>query len=73
MKFIADLFKPILTILVTVFAGALIVSIVWPAADEAIQSQVPAWERLDPVIEQARAWLGIHQPEDDAPWWRFWN
>lgn len=72
MKFIGDLLKPILTILVTVFAGAFILSVAWPAGDAYIQQYLPVWERLDPAIAQVREWLGIHQPEE-APWWRFWE
>lgn len=72
MGYLADLLKPILTILVTVVAGAFILSVAWPAADLWIESVLPVWARLDPVIEQCRAWLGIHQPEE-APWWRFWD
>jgi len=72
MQFIADIFKPIFTILVTVLASAFIVSIAWPAGDAFIQQHLPVWERLDPVIAQVREWLGIHQPEE-TPWWRFWE
>ncbi|MCC5981438.1 MAG: hypothetical protein JJU26_06930 [Oceanicaulis sp.] len=70
-KFIADVLRPIVTILVTVFVGAFVLSVFWPAADAWIISHVPAWERLAPAIAQVREWLGIHQPEPD-PWWRFW-
>lgn len=72
MKFIADLFRPLLTILVTVVGAAFIASVFWPPADDFIQQHLPVWGRLDPVIEQIRAWLGIHQPEDE-PWWKFWT
>ena len=72
MGYLADLLKPILTILVTVVAGAFILSVAWPAADQWIESVLPVWARLDPVIEQCRTWLGIHQPEE-TPWWRFWD
>lgn len=71
-KFIADVLRPIVTILVTVFVGAFVLSVFWPAADAWIISHVPAWERLAPVIAQVREWLGIHQPEPD-PWWQFWR
>jgi len=71
MKFIADLFKPILTILVSVLTGAFLLSVFWPAADQWITAHVPAWAHLSPAIEQVREWLGVHQPED-KPWWRFW-
>ncbi|MCP2669547.1 hypothetical protein NHF40_01220 [Maricaulaceae bacterium EIL42A08] len=73
MKFIADLFKPILTILVTVLVGAFILSVAWPAADIWIEGYLPVWGQLDPVIDQVRAWLQIHQPEEEPPWWRFWD
>ncbi|MEQ8433782.1 MAG: hypothetical protein RIA71_06035 [Oceanicaulis sp.] len=73
MKFVAAIFKPILTILVTVLAGALIVSVAWPGGDDFIQQHVPVWERLDPAIAQVREWLGIHQSEETDPWWRSWD
>ncbi|MGJ3233071.1 MAG: hypothetical protein ACFE0P_14875 [Oceanicaulis sp.] len=73
MSFIADIFKPILTILVTVLGGAFILSVAWPAGDDFIQRHLPIWAELDPVIAQVRDWLGVHQPEEEAPWWRFWD
>ncbi len=73
MQFLADLFKPILTLLVTVIGAAFLLSVAWPAADHFIESYLPVWTQLDPVIEQIRAWLGIHQPEEEPPWWRFWD
>lgn len=73
MKFVADLFRPILTLVVTVLAGAFLVSVFWPAADIWITEMVPAWGHVSPAIEQCRAWLGIHQPVEDTPWWRFWS
>ena len=73
MKFIADLFRPILTILVTVFVGAFVVSVFWPSADMWITDMIPAWDRLSPAIDQCREWLGIHQPQEETPWWQFWS
>ncbi|MFW6412549.1 MAG: hypothetical protein ACOC0V_00290 [Oceanicaulis sp.] len=73
MKYLADLLRPILTVVVTVFAGGFLISVFWPEADAFIQNRLPVWERLDPVIEQARAWLGIHRPEEPEPWWKFWD
>lgn len=70
-KFIADVLRPIVTILVTVFFVAFFLSVFFPGIDEWIISHVPAWERLAPAIAQVREWLGIHQPDPD-PWWRFW-
>ena len=73
MGFIADLFRPLLTILVTVVGAAFIASVAWPPADDFIQQYLPVWGRLDPVIDQIRAWLGIHQPVEESPWWKFWD
>ncbi len=73
MGFIADLFRPLLTILVTVLGIAFIASVAWPPADDFIQQYLPVWGRLDPVIDQIRAWLGIHQPVEEPPWWKFWD
>ena len=69
MSFIGDLLKPILTILVTVVLGAFILSVAWPAADEWITGYLPVWAQLDPVIDQVREWLQIHQPEEEESWW----
>ncbi len=71
VSYVGDLLKPVLTLLVTAVLSALILAIVWPAADVWIESYMPAWSMLDPVIETVRSWLGIHQPEEDTPWWRF--
>jgi hypothetical protein len=73
MTFLSDLFRPLLTLLVTMLGVAFILSVAWPAADATIQSYLPVWGKLDPVIDQIRAWLGIHQPEEPDPWWRFWS
>ena len=72
IKFFADLFKPLLTILVTVIGAAFIASVLSPRADEAIESWVPAWAMLEPAERQAREWLGLHQ-ETDPAWWHFWG
>lgn len=71
VSYLGDLLKPVLTLLVTAVLSALILAIVWPAADVWIEGYMPAWAMLDPVIEAVRGWLGIHQPEQDRPWWRF--
>lgn len=71
-RFVGDIFKPILTIVVTIFFVAFFLSVFWPTADAWIIGHVPAWERLSPAILQVREWLGIHQPEPD-PWWMFWR
>ncbi len=76
MKYVIDLFKPILTTLVTIFSGAFIVSVFWPAGDAALESWVPAWAYLDPAIAMVSDWLGLAQPvevEPDTPWWQFWD
>ena len=70
-KYVGDLLKPLLTVLVTVIAGAFLLSVVWPAADIWIEGRVPAWARLDPAVELVRSWLGIHRPVEERPWWRF--
>ena len=71
MKYVMDLFKPILTLLVTAFSSAFIVSVLWPAGDAFIESWIPAWAFLDPAVTAAREWLGLTEPE--APWWKFWG
>ena len=81
MKFLFDLFKPILTAAVTVVSGAFIVSVFWPAGDTLIESWVPAWANLDPAVAAAAEWLGLVEPPLEAPdeyapetpWWRFWE
>ncbi|MGP1275390.1 MAG: hypothetical protein ACQRW7_08235 [Caulobacterales bacterium] len=69
-KFLGDILKPVLTLLVTAFLLAFIASVFSPAADEWITGHVPAWERLDPAIAQVREWLGMEEPD---PWWMFWD
>ena len=71
-KFIGDVLKPIVTILVTLFVLATLLSIASPGIDGWIQSYIPAWGHMDSVIAQGREWLGIHQ-EADTPWWQFWD
>lgn len=78
MKFLIDLFKPILTALVTVLSAAFILSVFWPAGDALMESWIPAWAYLDPAIAWVSEQLGLAQPvedlaEPDAPWWRFWD
>ncbi len=73
MKFLADLFRPLLTLLVTVVGAAFVLSVAWPPADNFIQGYLPAWGHLDPAIDQIRVWLGIHQPVEETPWWKFWD
>lgn len=70
MKFVIDLFKPILTVLVTILSGAFIASVLWPAGDALIESWIPAWAHLDPAVAAASEWLGLAEPvaaEPDAP------
>ena len=71
-KFIGDVLKPIITMLVTAFLAAFVVAVFSPRADAWIENTVPTWSRVDPAIETVRGWLGIHQEEED-PWWRFWD
>ena len=76
MKFVIDLFKPILTLLVSVVSGAFVLSVFWPAGDAMIEGWVPAWSYLDPAIAWASELLGMSQPVDAEPepaWWRFWE
>ncbi len=61
MGYIADLLKPILTILVTGLALAFLASVFSPVADGFIEDWIPAWARLDGAIEQCRTWLGLTQ------------
>ncbi len=76
MKFVINLFKPILTLMVTLVSGEFIASVFWPAGDALIESWIPAWAYLDPAIAAVSEWLGLAEPdpaEPDAPWWRFWD
>ena len=73
MTFVADLFRPLSTLLVTLLGGAFLASVAWPPADAFIEGHLPAWSHLDPAVDQIRAWLGIHQPAEPDPWWRFWR
>ena len=58
-KFLSDIFKPLLTILITVIGLAFIASVVSPRADEMIEGWLPAWEMLEPAERQVRDWLGL--------------
>ncbi len=71
-KFLSDLFKPLLTILITVIGLAFIASVVSPKADEMIEDWLPAWSMLEPAERQVRDWLGL-SPETDPAWWHFWG
>ena len=76
MGYVASLFKPLLTILVTVVGAVFITAVASPTADGFIEGHLPVWSQIDPVIDIVRDWLGIHQPEPPAepesPWWKFW-
>ncbi|WP_146190669.1 hypothetical protein [Marinicauda salina] len=72
-KFIGDVLKPIITMLVTVLLAAFVVAVFSPRADNWLENTVPAWRHADPAIETVRGWLGIHQEEEDPPWWQFWD
>ena len=76
MKFVIDLFKPILTLLVSVISGAFILSVFWPAGDAMIENWVPAWAYLDPAISWVSDMLGLAQPVEAEPeprWWEIWK
>lgn len=70
LKFLGDVFKPLLTISITVLGLAFAVSVASPPADTWIEARLPAWERLDPAKHQVRLWLGL---EEERPWWQFWE
>jgi len=71
LKFIADVLKPILTILVTITALAFLASVFAPAVNVWIQEHLPVWAQLDGAVETVRQWLGIAREE--TPWWQFWR
>lgn len=75
MGYIASLFKPLLTILVTGVGAVFIAAVASPTADGFIEGHLPIWTQFDPVIELIREWLGIHQPAEvpESPWWKFWD
>ena len=72
MQFIADLFKPLLTLLVTAFGLAFIGSVLSPDLDAWIDHRIPVWQALEPAEEPVRGWLGIHE-EVEPSWWHFWG
>lgn len=72
MKFIADLFKPLLTLLVTAVGLAFIASVLSPAADELIEGWVPVWALAEPAEALVRGWLGLHEAADPS-WWHHWG
>lgn len=72
MQFVADIFKPLLTILVTVVGLAFIGSVLSPSIDQWIENWIPAWGLIEPAEEQVRIWLGIHE-EPEPAWWHFWG
>lgn len=71
IRFIGDILKPLLTVLVTVVGAAFIVSVLSIRADTAIENRLPAWERLDPAKNAVRGWLGL-EDEDEPAWWQVW-
>ncbi len=72
MTFILDLFKPLLTILVTAIGLAFIASILSPEVDHWMDSRLSAWRLLQPAEDAVREWLGLH-PETEPSWWHFWG
>lgn len=71
-KFVGDVLKPLLTLLVTVVGAAFVVSVLSIRADAAIEDRLPAWQRLDPAKNSVREWLGLAE-EDEPAWWQFWR
>ncbi|MEP3072396.1 hypothetical protein [Maricaulis sp.] len=72
IRFLGDILKPLLTLLVTVVGLAFAVSVFSPAVDNAIETRLPVWTRLDPAQDRVRAWLGL-EVEDEPAWWQFWR
>ncbi|MDF1768663.1 hypothetical protein [Maricaulis sp.] len=72
MKFLADLFKPLLTILVTIVGLAFLASVLSPRADDVIESWVPLWATVEPAENMVRGWLGLHETAEPS-WWHFWG
>lgn len=71
-RFLGDILKPLLTLLVTVIGAGFVMSVLSIRADTAIEDRLPAWERLDPAKNAVRDWLGLAE-EDEAVWWQFWR
>ena len=71
LQFLADIVKPVLTILVTVVLILILASVFSPEINTWFQDHLPVWERLEPMIETIRDWLGIAREE--TPWWQFWR
>lgn len=72
IRFLGDILKPLLMLLVTVVGLAFAVSVFSPAVDNAIETRLPVWTRLDPAQDRVRAWLGL-EAEDEPAWWQFWR
>lgn len=71
-RFLGDILKPLLTLLVTVIGAGFVVSVLSIRTDAAIEERLPAWERLDPAKNAVRDWLGL-AGEDEPAWWQFWR
>ncbi|BDW99110.1 hypothetical protein [Maricaulis maris] len=72
MKFLADLFKPLLTLLVTIVGLGFVASVLSPQVDALIESWVPAWAAVDPAEQVVRGWLGLDEAAEPS-WWHFWG
>ena len=70
--FIADLFKPLLTILATAFGLAFIGSVLSPGLNMWIETNIPLWHLMEPAENAVRDWLGLHT-EAERSWWHFWG
>lgn len=68
MKFILDVFKPLLTLLVTALGLAFIGSVLSPDVDQWLDHRIPAWQMLQPMEDWVREWLGLHD-EPEPAWW----
>lgn len=71
-RFLGDVLKPLLTLLVTAVGLAFVLSVISLRIDAAIEDRLPAWERLDPAKNAVRDWLGLAE-EDEPSWWQFWR
>lgn len=59
IRFVAALFRPILTLAVTVIVGAFVLAVFWSGFDLWLGERVPVWVQLAPAIDTVRGWLGI--------------
>lgn len=72
VKYLVDLFKPLLTLLITLIGLAFIASVLSPRANALIEEWIPLWIVMEPAEQQVRDWLGL-STESEAGWWHFWS